>query len=82
MKYVCLIYDDEKLMDAMPKDQSDAFLGEYFTFSEDLNKSGKYLAGEALQPVATATTLRMRNGKLPQLTARSLRPRNSSAVST
>jgi hypothetical protein len=64
MRYVCLIYDDEKVIDAMSKDQSDAFMGEYFSFSDDLNKSGKYVAGEALQPVGTATTLRMRNGKL------------------
>jgi hypothetical protein len=64
MRYVCLIYDDEKVIDAMSKDQSDAFMGEYFSFSDDLRKSGKYVAGEALQPVGTATTLRMRNGKL------------------
>ncbi len=64
MRYVCLIYDDEKVIDAMPKDATDAFFGEYFSFSEDLQKSGKYIAGEALQPVSTATTLRMRNGKL------------------
>jgi hypothetical protein len=64
MRYVCLIYDDEKVINAMSKDQSDAFMGEYFSFSDDLNKSGKYVAGEALQPVGTATTLRMRNGKL------------------
>ncbi len=64
MRYVCLIYDDEKVIDAMSKDQSDAFMGEYFSFSDDLHKTGKYVAGEALQPVSTATTLRIRNGKL------------------
>jgi hypothetical protein len=64
MRYVCLIYDDEKVMDAMSKEESDAFMGEYFAFSNDLHQTGKYVAGEALQPVATATTLKMRNGKL------------------
>ena len=64
MRYVCVIYDDEKLLENMPKAETDAFMGEYFAFSDDLTKSGKYIAGEALQPVATATSLRMRNGKL------------------
>jgi hypothetical protein len=64
MRYVCLIYDDEKLLESMPKEETDAFMGEYFSFSDDLTKSGKYIAGEALQPVSTATSLRMRNGKL------------------
>jgi hypothetical protein len=33
MKYLCLIYDDEKKMSTMPKSDSDAFTGEYFTFT-------------------------------------------------
>jgi hypothetical protein len=64
MKYLCLIYDDEKLWEAMPKAESDAYMGEYFAFTDDIRASGQYVAGEALQPVATATTVRIRNGKL------------------
>jgi hypothetical protein len=64
MRYLCLIYDDEKKVGAMPKGESDAFMGAYFAFTEDIKKSGHYLAGEALQPVQTATTVRVRNGKL------------------
>jgi hypothetical protein len=64
MKYLCLIYDEEKTMEAMPKGESDAFMGEYFTFTDNIKQSGHYIAGEALQPVQTATTVRMRNGKL------------------
>ncbi len=64
MKYLCLIYDDESKMAAMPKDESDAFLGEYFAFSNELHHSGRMLGGEALDPVHTATTVRIRNGKL------------------
>jgi hypothetical protein len=64
MKYLCLIYDDEKKIGALPKGEMDAFMGEYFTFTEGIRKSGHYLAGEALQPVETATTIRARNGKL------------------
>ena len=64
MKYLCLIYDDEKKLSAMSKSESDAFMGEYFTFTEGLRQSGHYLAGEALQAVHTATTVRVRNGKV------------------
>jgi hypothetical protein len=64
MKYLCLIYDDEKKIDGMSKAESDKFMGEYFAFSDDIRKSGHYVAGEALQPVQTATTVRHRGGKL------------------
>ena len=64
MRYLCLIYDDEKKVAGMSKSESDAFMGEYFAFTDGIRKSGHYLAGEALQPVQTATTVRVRNGKL------------------
>jgi len=64
MKYLCLIYDDEKRLATMSKDEGDAFMGEYFAFTEGIKKSGHYLAGNALKPVSTATTIRNRGGKL------------------
>ena len=64
MKYLCLIYDDEKQLEGMPQSESEAFMSEYFSFTGGIQQSGHYVAGEALQPVATATTLRFRNGKL------------------
>jgi len=64
MRYLCLIYDEEKKIGAMPKGESDAFMGEYFTFTDGIKKSGHFVGGEALQPVQTATTVRVRNGKL------------------
>ena len=64
MKYLCLIYDDEKALESMPKSESEAFMGEYFAFTEGIRESGQYVAGEALHPVATATTVRIRNGNL------------------
>ena len=63
MRYLCLIYDDEKTMAGMSKEQGDAIMGEYFQFTEDIRKSGHYVAGEALHPVNTATTVRIRGGK-------------------
>jgi hypothetical protein len=64
MKYLCLIYDEEKKMATMSQSESDAFMGEYFAFTEGIRKSGQYVGGEALQPVQTATTIRIRNGKV------------------
>jgi hypothetical protein len=64
MKYLCLIYDNEQVVAKMSKETGDAFMQEYFAFTEDTKAKGHYIAGEALQPVSTATTLRFRNGKL------------------
>jgi hypothetical protein len=64
MKYLCLIYDDEKKWETMSKAEADAYMGEYFQFTDSIKASGHHLGGEALQPVQTATTIRSRNGKL------------------
>ena len=64
MKYLCLIYDEEKKLEQMPKSEGEAFMGEYFGFTEGIKKSGHYLGGNALQPVQTATSVRIRDGKL------------------
>jgi len=64
MKYACLIYDEEKKAATMSKAEGDAFMGEYFAFTEGIKKSGQYVGGEALQPVQSATTVRVRDGKL------------------
>ena len=64
MKYLCLIYDDEKKLAGMSKGEGDAFMGEYGAFTESVKSSGHYLGGNPLQPVQTATTIRSRNGKV------------------
>ena len=63
MKYLCLIYDEEKKWASMSKSEIDAVMHEYFTFTEDITKSGHMVAGESLLPTSTATTVRVRNGK-------------------
>jgi len=64
MRYLCLIYDEEKKLGTMPKSEADAFMGDYFAFTEGIKKSGHYVGGEALKPVHTATTVRVRGGKI------------------
>jgi len=39
-------------------------MGEYFAFTEGIKKSGHYLGGEALKPTQTASTVRVRSGKI------------------
>jgi len=64
MRYLCLIYENEKHWETMPQAESEAIMGEYFAFTDDIRKNGKLVAGEALQPTPTATTVRVRNGKI------------------
>ncbi len=64
MNYLCLIYDDESTWATMSQADAEAMMGEYFAFTDGIRKSGQYIAGEALQPVQTATTVRVRNGKM------------------
>ena len=57
MKYLCLVYLDEKRLDELP----DKDCVEY---DASIRKSGHCIASEALQSVQTATTVRVRNGRL------------------
>lgn len=64
MRYLCLIYEDQTLWEKMPKADAEKVYGEYFAFQDAIQKSGHYVGGEALQPTHTATTVRVRNGKV------------------
>jgi hypothetical protein len=57
MKYLCLVYLDEKELDAVPDRECKAC-------GDALRNNGHHIAAEALQPVHTATTVRIRNGKV------------------
>jgi len=57
MKYLCLVYGEEKEIGAMTDD-------ECMAYDRSLRNGGKCLASEALQPVHTATTVRVRDGKM------------------
>lgn len=57
MKYLCLVYLDEKKLEEVPD-------SECMAFGEGLRESGRYIAGEALQSIDAATTVRVRNGKV------------------
>ena len=64
MKYLCLVYIEEKQADAMLKSEMDALMDETGAYHEALQQSGHFISAAGLKPVQTATTVRMRNGKL------------------
>src|SRR5918998_767483 len=64
MKYLCLIYENEKNWESLPPAESEAIMNEYFAFTETISRNGQLVAGEALQPTQTATTVKVRNGKV------------------
>ena len=63
MQYLLLIYNSEKTWNDMPDAEKGKHFGDYMKFTEDIKKSGHLRGGEALQPVHTATTVRVRSGK-------------------
>ena len=61
MKYMCLIYEDPSVQrDAA---QSEQLMKDYWAFTEEVVSSGKFVAGDPLEAPATATTVRLRDGK-------------------
>ena len=64
MQYLLLIYDPEKTWATMPEAERNQMFTEYMTFTNDIKTSGHYRAGDALQPTHTATTVRVRDGKM------------------
>ncbi|HEY7522968.1 MAG TPA: YciI family protein, partial [Candidatus Limnocylindrales bacterium] len=65
MRYVILIYDTETANpspEPPPADVSAQVMAEYNEYTEMLRSRGVYLGGEALQPVTTATTVRVKDG--------------------
>ncbi len=64
MRYLCLIYSEEKKMYARPAAELEAIAGECAGYDEALRQSGQFVACERLQPVNSATTVRTRNGRV------------------
>jgi hypothetical protein len=63
MKYLLLIYGEEGAWAHMSEAEQGQIFQDYMDYTNGINKSGHYISGEALQPIATATTVRVKNGK-------------------
>jgi hypothetical protein len=63
MQYLLLIYHNEAEWAKLTPAQAEPVYMQYRALREDLQKKGQYLGGSQLRPTATATTVRVRNGK-------------------
>jgi hypothetical protein len=63
MKYLLLIYENEASLAGLSEAEQGKIYEEYMAYTRDIRKTGHYVAGEALQPISTATTVRVKNGK-------------------
>ena len=64
MKYLCLIYIEESKLDSLPERDLQALVDESLDNDEVLRKNGSYISSDALQPVRSARTVRVRSGKV------------------
>jgi hypothetical protein len=63
MKYMLLCYDDDKAWEKAGKAALDDAMQEAVQLTHELNAKGQYLDAAPLEPVSTATSVRIRNGK-------------------
>ena len=63
MQYMLLIYGDEIGWESLSDDERKALYAEYGTFTTDLREQGKLVSADQLQPTATATSVRVRDGE-------------------
>jgi hypothetical protein len=64
MKYLCLAYEEERKLNALSESEWHALRDETLSYVEDIRKRGHLVVTHALQSVETATTVRVRNGRL------------------
>ena len=64
MRDLCLIYLDEQQLAAMPQADMDALNARHLELNDRLLDSGHFVEAEALEPAASTTCVRLRNGKV------------------
>jgi hypothetical protein len=63
MNYLLLIYRSDAVYAHLTADDRKKMTAEYGAFTQSIIQSGHFKAGDGLQPVSTATTVRVRDGK-------------------
>ncbi len=63
MQYLLAIYAAEDLEPEPGTPEFEAYLGRYLELTEDMQRAGVMLGGRPLEPIALATTLRVRKGE-------------------
>lgn len=64
MKYLCLAYEEEKVLNSLTTEEWRALRSETLSYVDSLRNSGHLVDARPLQSATTASTLRVRNGQL------------------
>jgi hypothetical protein len=64
MQYLLLIYRSEAELSRMEAAEGQKMMADYGAFTQSIVQSGHFKAGDGLQPTTTATTVRVRDGKV------------------
>jgi hypothetical protein len=64
MQYLLMIYRNEAELGKMSAAERKQMMADYGTFTQSIVQSGHFKAGDGLQPTTTATTVRVREGKM------------------
>lgn len=62
MKFICLGFYDETAWAGMSESERKSYVDNCFAYDDELRRDGHFMGGEALQPPASAATVRYRNG--------------------
>ena len=63
MKYLLLIYQEEKQWAGLSEAERQKIYSEYGQLRHELTMNGQFVGGSQLHPAATASSVRVRNGK-------------------
>ena len=63
MRFMFMIHHEEKVLDSMPEKEMQALVDSAIEYAEELQRSGHYIASNALQRIKTARTIRVEAGK-------------------
>jgi hypothetical protein len=65
MKFLCLVHEEpDNGLGPQTESEAQALVNEHLDYDETLRQHGHWITAQALQPVETATTIRVRNGKI------------------
>ncbi|PDS79971.1 YciI family protein [Rhizobium sp. L43] len=64
MKYLCQVWFDGGILDAMTKEEKAELDTNSWNYDKDLVESGHMIVAQALQPPKAAVTVRVRNGEM------------------
>jgi hypothetical protein len=63
MRYLCLAYEEERVLSDLSREEWDELRGDTLAYVETLRRSGHLVLTNALQSARTAATVKVRNGE-------------------